>query len=67
MKLSLTTEGSISERIKTTMARLRPLMEQGLVEIRLHKAPLYNSIYRFVTLLLYGLRGALAPPPNKMK
>ncbi|WP_379134375.1 hypothetical protein [Paenibacillus sp. sgz500958] len=62
-------EGSIPERIETTLARLGPLIEQGLIEIRLHDAPLYNSIYRFdsemlVTPHLYGLRGAAAPLIN---
>ncbi|MFB9277635.1 DUF5919 domain-containing protein [Cohnella cellulosilytica] len=62
-------EGSISQRIETTLARLKPLLEQGLIEIRLHDLPLYNSIYRFdsemlVTPHLYGLRGASAPLIN---
>ncbi|QLG42076.1 MULTISPECIES: DUF5919 domain-containing protein [unclassified Paenibacillus] len=62
-------EGSISDRIKTTLARLSPLLEQGFIEIRLHDAPLYNSIYKFdsemlVTPHLYGLRGAAAPLMN---
>ncbi|NFE72486.1 hypothetical protein FDC27_04760 [Clostridium botulinum] len=59
-------EGSIKSRIETTIQRLQPLIEEGLIEVRLQDIPLYCSIYRFdeemiVTPQLYGTRGAEAP------
>lgn len=58
------TEGSISERIKTSVLRVQAINDN--VEIRYFDAPLYASIYEFgskmlVTPQLYGIRGASAP------
>ena len=59
-------EGSISERIRTALARWQPLMSYDIVEIRLQSIPLYASIYQgdftmIVTPQLYGMRAANAP------
>lgn len=59
-------EGSISERIRTALARWQPLLGYDMVEIRLQSIPLYVSIYQgdftmIVTPQLYGTRAANAP------
>lgn len=58
------TEGSISERIKASVARIQSISDD--IEIRYFNAPLYASIYEFgsrmfVTPQLFGTRGAAAP------
>lgn len=57
-------EGSISDRIKTSIARIQAISDK--IEILYFNAPLYASIYEFgtkmlVTPQLYGTRGASAP------
>ena len=56
-------EGKISERILTTVERMKNIND---IEIKFHDTPLYASIFIFgdtmlVTPQLYGTRGAKAP------
>lgn len=57
-------EGCISDRIKTSVMRVREINNE--IQVRYFNAPLYASIYEFgskmfVTPQLYGKRGACAP------
>jgi hypothetical protein len=59
-------EGSIKNRVETTIARLNKLVGSSGFELRLYDVPLYCSVFGFddeliVTPHLYGLRGARAP------
>jgi hypothetical protein len=56
----------LSEHIDEAIERLRPLAAAGQLELRLHDAVLYNSIYRadshiLVSQHLYGIPAADAP------
>ncbi len=58
--------GTLAARIRATLQRFRPMWDCVGVEIRLHRTPLYNSIFRsdgemFVTPHLYALHGSKAP------
>jgi hypothetical protein len=57
---------TIAARIETSLRSFRPLLDQGNAEIRLQRAPLYNSLYRFddemfVTPHLFATPGHSAP------
>lgn len=59
-------DGGLAARIRTSIHYLEPLAERSGIELRLHAAPMYNSIFRFddqmlVTPHLYGRPGRLAP------
>ncbi|MFD0855193.1 XRE family transcriptional regulator, partial [Actinomadura adrarensis] len=56
--------GGVAGRVAAVLGYYRPLA--GLVQIRLHDTPLYNSIYRFddemiVNVHVYGLLAAYTP------
>jgi transcriptional regulator with XRE-family HTH domain len=56
----------IANKVRNTLAFLRPLAEVQGVQIRCHGTPLYNSIYRFdeemlVNSHVYGFMAAHAP------
>jgi len=56
--------GGVAGRVRAVLAAYRPLA--GVVEIRLHDTPLYNSIYRFdddmlINTHVYGLLAAYTP------
>lgn len=56
--------GGVAGRVAAVLAYYRPLA--GLVQIRLHDTPLYNSIYRFddemiVNAHVYGILAAYTP------
>ncbi len=56
--------GGVAGRVSAVLSYYRPLA--GLVEIRLHDTPLYNSIYRFddemiVNSHVYGILAAYTP------
>lgn len=58
--------GTLPDRIRTTMNHFRPLADTRGVELRYHRLPLYNALYRFddqmlVTPYLYRLHGYQHP------
>ncbi len=58
--------GTVAAKVRNALSFLRPLAEQGLIEIRLHDTTLYNSIYRvddqvLVNAHVYGNTAACAP------
>jgi len=57
---------TVGAKIRNALSFLRPLAEEGLIEIRLHDTTLYNSIYRtddqvLVNAHVYGNTAACAP------
>lgn len=59
-------EGTLPARIRSTLHHFRSLWGCPGIEIRLHAAPLYNSVFRCddemnITPHLYGLHGSKAP------
>jgi hypothetical protein len=57
---------TVGAKIRNALSFLRPLAEDALIEVRLHAATLYNSIYRVVDQVLvnahvYGNTAACAP------
>ncbi|KAA2252156.1 XRE family transcriptional regulator [Solihabitans fulvus] len=59
-------KGTLSARIRNALAFYRPLQSVDGVEMRFHKATLYNSIFRFddemiINTHVYGFQGAHAP------
>jgi hypothetical protein len=57
---------TVGAKIRNALSFLRPLADQGLVEIRLHDTTLYNSLYRvddqvLVNAHVYGNTAACAP------
>jgi hypothetical protein len=58
--------GTLPDRIRTTLYHFRDILDYSGIEIRYHRTPLYNSLFRFddemlVTPHLYGLHGSKAP------
>jgi len=58
--------GDLPARIRTTLRHLNGLQTCENVSVRLHRTPMYNSVFRFddemlVTPHLYGLSGYAAP------
>lgn len=58
--------GTLPARIQTTLYHFRDILNSPGIEIRFHRTPLYNSVFRFdnemfVTPHLYGLHGSRAP------
>jgi transcriptional regulator with XRE-family HTH domain len=58
--------GTVAAKIRNALSFLRPLAQEGLIEIRLHDTTLYNSIYRaddqvLVNAHVYGNTAACAP------
>jgi hypothetical protein len=58
--------GTLPARIRATLYRFSALTEVPGIDIRLHSAPLYNSVFRsddemFVTPHLYSVHGSRAP------
>ena len=56
----------MAAKVRNAIKLYRPLIEIGHVEIRLHEATLYNSIYRaddqlFVNQHAYGIPAAHSP------
>jgi transcriptional regulator with XRE-family HTH domain len=59
-------EGTLAARITSTIRHFRDIQQKPNIEIRFHRMPLYNSIFRFdeemfVTPHLYKLHGSKAP------
>ncbi|MBB5155202.1 hypothetical protein BJ970_002736 [Saccharopolyspora phatthalungensis] len=59
-------EGTLGSRIRNALAFYRPTRGVTGIELRLHTATLYNSIFRFddemiVNTHIYGFQGAYAP------
>ena len=57
---------TVGAKVRNALSFLRPLAEEGLIEIRLHDTTLYNSIYRtddqvLVNAHVYGNTAACAP------
>lgn len=57
---------TLSARIRTTLGHFKPLFDVPGAEIRMHRTPLYNSVFRadsemIVTPHMYGLQGYRAP------
>jgi hypothetical protein len=57
---------TVSAKVRNALSFLRPLTQEGLIEIRLHDTTLYNSIYRtddqvLVNAHVYGNTAACAP------
>jgi hypothetical protein len=57
---------TVGAKVRNALSFLRPLAEEGLIEIRLHDTTLYNSIYRtddqvLVNGHVYGNTAACAP------
>ena len=58
--------GTLPGRIRSSLSHLEPLFSNAGVEIRYHRVPLYNAVYRFddqmlVTPYLYKLHGYQHP------
>jgi hypothetical protein len=58
--------GTLRDRIRTTIEHLRPLSAVPDVEVRFHRTPMYNSVFRaddamFYTPHLFALQGYRAP------
>jgi len=58
--------GTLPDRIRTTLYHLKDIVDYPGIQIRYHRTPLYNSLFRFddemlVTPHLYGLHGSKAP------
>jgi hypothetical protein len=59
-------DGGVPARIRTSLRYLRDVVDDPDVQVRLYRAPLYNSVFRFddqmiVTPHLYGTPGPSAP------
>nr|WP_235013717.1 helix-turn-helix transcriptional regulator [Parafrankia sp. Ea1.12] len=59
-------DGTLSGRIRSTVRHFEPLLDNPGVELRYHRLPLYNAVYRFddqmlVTPYLYRLHGFQHP------
>lgn len=59
-------KGVLGARIRNALAAFTPLRDTAGVQIRFHRATLYNSIFRFdyemiVNAHVYGIQGAHAP------
>ena len=59
-------EGTLPARIRSTLQHFRDAWDTPNIQIRLHAAPLYNSVFRsddkmYVTPHLYGVHGSKVP------
>lgn len=57
---------TVGAKIRNALSFLRPMVEEGLIEVRLHDTTLYNSLFRaddevLVNAHVYGSTAACAP------
>jgi hypothetical protein len=58
--------GTFRDRIRSTLDHFKPLFGVDGIELRFHRTPMYNSVFRgddemFVTPHLFALKGYRAP------